>query len=199
MAGDYRCRGSLNTPSFKRINLLINPFNCSPPPEVDVPISDPAGQDQTSPDDTLAAQTQDTPAPPSADGTSKMYPAPAPPQLVRAVVPAPSAAAATSPASEAEAAPFPISTCVEPGSAVPAPSAAVATSPASEAAAAPFPVSPCVEPGSAVPAPYAAAATSPASDAAAAPFPVSPVRGSQKCRPCSISGCSHKSSLEGSD
>ena len=57
LTGDDRCRGPLNTSSFKHINLLINPFNCSPLPEVGVSINDPAGQDQTSPGDTPAAQT----------------------------------------------------------------------------------------------------------------------------------------------
>ena len=174
LAGDDRCRGSLNTPSYKRINILINPFNCSSPPEVDVSINDPAGQDQTIPGDTPAAQTQDAPAPPSADRPSKMCPAPPPPQLVHAAVPAPYASADTFPASEAVAAPCPVSPCVEPGSAFPAPSAAASTSPALEAAAAPCPVSPYVEPGSAVPAPSAAAATIPASKAATTPCPVYP-------------------------
>ena len=174
MAGDYRCRGSLNTPSFKHINLLIDPFNCSAPPEVDMPISDPVGQDQTSPGNKPAVQTHDAPSPPSADGPSKMCLAPAPPELVRTAVPAPSAATATSPTLEAAAAPCLVSPCLEPGSAVPAPSASAVTSPASDAAASPCPVSPCVDPGRAIPDLSAAASTSLASEAAAAPCPVSP-------------------------
>ena len=82
------------------MNILINPFICSPPPGVDLSISDPDVQDRIIPDDT-PAHTQDTLAPPSADGPSKLCPAPATPQLVRAAVPAPSAAATKIPVSEA--------------------------------------------------------------------------------------------------
>ena len=157
MAGDNRCRGSLNTHSVKRMNLLINRCNCSPPSTVDVSIDDPSRQDLTSPGNTsldlpikstlgnmgctdvscLLQSAKDehmTRVASRSNSVVQNQDAPAPPCTDRP--------------SKMRPAPAP------PGlarAAVPATSAAAATSPASEAAAAPCPVSPCMEPGSAPP------------------------------------------------
>ena len=148
-ADTYRCRGSLNTPPFKCFNLPINLFNCSPPPAVDPHSSTPAWEDTPFLANPQKIPNEEPPTPP-AEGQSTPCPAPFHQEIGCAANPKPSAAAPKSLASEAAAAPSPVSPHEDPHSETPTPSAAGKSSPASEAVAAPCPASPHAEPGTSV-------------------------------------------------